>query len=484
MSSVTIGGTTLTEQDTPVIKASFEYFKSKSGVIIGGNTIYTISGTITVPDSSSSGGGGSLTGATVMSKLASIRQIGRSSECVSVNIPGFYSGRAKISNVSIEQGPDSSWVNQGAYTIEVKAPLSTLPPNDLGITVNDYVTDISISEAIEIGEDAHGFRDGEFTKTFVKFTNKISVTCQPLCPTSQSPSTLAMAVIRRLVRNGPQNPAFSSYQSWQTLLQDRSLEISNNGSVSFSSTLILLPSSSTYMALVDLNFGYSRDYSDNVKTKSIGGTITGLAPVSWGELVNLGDSCASKFANAEAAFGAIKGRYNTLGSWTGIAAELALQANCPNPTTVTGQCGTTSAANLCVEPMTSTISKNRTEGSISFNFEWSTSDTDNCNNGTKTEIIVDVEDPQPTLVEHTIIGYGTLIQNLNCATPKRVSGTLTITSNNGGCPTPASCNTGGADLMTEIGRHLNGAATFYQVGNTETTTLSSYSLKLDYVGAC
>lgn len=479
--NITIGGTTLDPKSTPVIKVSFDYFKSKSGVILGGNTIFSISGTITVEDSNG------LSGSSVMTQLKAIRDIGKTTDCVPVTIPGFYTGQAKINNVNIDQGPDPSWVNQGGYTIEVKAPLANLPPNDLGITKDDFVSDLSISESIEIGEDSHGFSflGGEFSKSFVKFTNKISVTSKPLCSSSGTSFSKAISVLKRIVKSGPQNPIFSTYQNWKTLLQDRSIELNSEGGVTFSSTLILMPPSSSYNALVDINFGHSQNYESEQETRTISGTITGLAPIAWSDLVNLGDSCsASKLSGAEAAFGAIKNRYNSLGSWAGTMLTLSKQPNCPNPATVAGQCGSSSINSLCLEPTNSVISKNRTEGTINFSFEWSTTEKDNCNsNGNKIEITIDVEDPQQTLVEHTIVRFGTLIQNINCRTAKRVSGTLSITSQGGGCPAPASCNSGGEDLSTEIARYTSDG-NYYLVGNTETTTLSSYTLKLDYVKAC
>lgn len=480
--SITIGGTTLDARFTPTIKVSFDYFKNKAGVVLGGNTIFTISGTITIDDSNA------LPGAAVMTQLKGIREIGKKTDCVPVTIAGFYSGQAKITNVSIEQGPDPSWVNQGAYSIEVKAPLENLPPNNLGITKDDFVSDLTISESLELGEDAHGFSfdGGILNKAFAKFTNRVTVTCKPLCPSSGTPFAKAMGVLRRVVKKGPQNPIFDTYKSWKTLLQDRSIELNSDGGVTFSSTIILMPPGSRFDALVDLSFGHSQTYDSESESKTVTGTITGLAPIAWSDLVNLSDSCSSsKLSGAESAFSHIKSNYNNLSSWAGQTLSLIKQPNCPDPKTAVGQCGTSSNTNsVCLEPTNSTISKNRTEGSISFTFEWSSTSKDNCNsNGNKTEIIVDVEDPQPTLVEHTVIRYGTLVQNINCKTAKRVTGTLTITSSGGGCPTPASCGGGEEDLGAEISKQT-GDGEYYLIGKTETTTLTSYSLKLDYIKAC
>jgi hypothetical protein len=487
--AISIGGITLDSDSTPVVKVTYDYFKSKSGEILGGHTVFTITGTVSVSDSSGS------SGSTVMKKLQSIRDIGTNTKCVPVNIPGYFNGQGKISNVNIEQGPDPTWVNQGAYSIELKTELANLPPNSLGITKDDAVSDISISESIEIGEDAHGFSfdGGQLSKSFVKFTNKVSVTCKPLCPTSGTPFSKALGVLRRVLKSGPQNEIFATYKTWRTLLQDRSLEMNSEGGVSFSATIILLPPSSSHNALIDLSFGHNQTYESRTENFTVSGNITGLAPIAWSDLVNLSDSCsASKLVGAESAFGYVSGKYSSLGSWAGQTLTLNEQPNCPgnNPNNSATQCGSSpfNTQINCVEPTNSTVSRNRTDGSISFTFEWASSEIDSggCSSGgNRTEIIIDVEDPQPTLVEHVIVRYGTLIQNINCSTAKRVSGTLTITSSDGdSCPPPPGCNQGNADnLMTELDKYANDG-NYYRTGYTETLSLNSYSLKIDLVKAC
>ena len=490
--AISIGGSTLDSDSTPVVKVSYDYFKSKSGEILGGHTTFTISGTVSVPDAV-----GASTGAIVMSKLGAIRDIGKNTNCVTVAIPGYYSGQGKISNVTIEQGPDPAWINQGAYSIEIKTLIDNIPPNSLGITKDDAVSDISISESIEIGEDAHGFSfdSGNLNKSFVRFTNKINVTCNPLCPTAGTPSSKSMDVLKRLLKSGPQNDIFSTYKNWRTLLQDRSLEVNSDGGVSFSATMILLPPSAPYNALVDLSFGHSQTYESKTENLTVSGTITGLAPVSWSDLVNLSSSCdGNKLAGAEGAFAYISGKYSDLNKWAGRRLTLTEQPNCPPVNTASNnnnaaQCGTSSSTTTqvgCVEPTNSTVSRNRTEGSISFTFEWASSESERggcSSNGNKTEITIDIDDPQPTLVEHVIIRYGTLVQNINCKTAKRVSGTLSITSSNGECPSPPSCNQGGGNLATELDQYIRDG-TYYKIGETETTSLNSYSLKIDYIKGC
>ncbi len=479
--AISIGGISLDSNSNPLIKVSYDYFKSQAGEIFGGNTIYTISGTISKSDD------GSSTGASVMSSLVAIRDIGKTASCINVSLSGFYSGLAKVTNVTIEQGPDPSWVNQGAYTIELKTKLDQDLQNSLGITKDDYVKELSISESIEIGEDSHAlFYNGSFSKSFVKFRNKISVTCAPLCPADGSAFSKALSVLRRLVRYGPQNPIFNEYSSWNRYLQNRSLEMNSNGGVTFTADIIMTPTCSSSAAMVDLKFGYNRTYESQTKQKTISGSITGLVSIPWGDLVTLSSTCsASKLSNAEAALGNIKSTFGSLGSWAGLSLELNLLPNCPATTTTANSCvsGSTNPTNTYIEPLSSTISKSRTDGTINFSFEWGNVDSNNgcTTNGSRTEITIDVTDPAPTLVEHVIYGYGTLIQDINCKTAKRVSGTLSITSDNGTCPAP-SCNANN-DFTTQLNTALSDG-NYLLIGNTETTSINSYQLKLDYIKRC
>jgi hypothetical protein len=155
MPTITIGGLTLDEATyAPTVNITFEYFKTDSGAIIGGHIIATIKGVVSISDNDS----GSATGSLVMSRLKGVRDLGKITQCISVNIENFtpLNGKAKITNVTIDQGPDPTWVNQGAYTIELKGLVSNLPGgNPFGITASDGVTQLSRTESIEIGDNSH-----------------------------------------------------------------------------------------------------------------------------------------------------------------------------------------------------------------------------------------------------------------------------------------------------------------------------------------
>lgn len=486
--SVMVGGLTLDDSYSPNVNISFEYFKTQSGEIIGGNQIATISGIVVVGDGPNNQ---NKTGSIVMAKLKSIRDIGRSTSCMPVNIPGFSGNEGKVTNVSIEQGPDPAWINQGAFTIEVKAPLGSIPTNSYGIVAADCVTDINRSETLEIGEDSHGFvftSDKQLSKAFVRFTDTISLTCKPLCSSNGNAGGLVFSVLQKLLKIGIDNKIFNPYKSWSKYLQNRSLEINTDGSITFKADMILTPPGQGASAFVDLSFGHSRDYQSKTTTKTTSGSVTGLASVPWSNPISLSDTfSASKLGNALGAFGHIKGKYNKLASWKGTELELIEKPNCPvqNNNSI-GQCrkdpdDDDQDKSGCVEPSMTTVSISRTDGTINFNFEWSSSTNNNecIVNGVKKEITVDITDPQPQYVEHILPSIGTLIQNLNCNNAKRVSITFSVTSPDDACNQSLGCEINeGIDI--EVSKYLSDG-TYLIIGHTKNIGTNNITIKQDFI---
>lgn len=483
---INVGSLSLDQTYAPLVNLSFEYFTTQGGEIIGGLQKYTISGVVSVSDTTNPG---SLTGSTVMSKLKNIRNLGKQPQCLDVTIPGFYTGKAKITNVSIEQGNDPSWVNQGAFSIELNAPLSSIPENSFGFTVNDFVKDVSRSEKVEIGEDSHGYvytlsgGSVKLSKAYVKFTNEIQLTCQPLCSDQAIPNTIA--ILKRIVATGPTHLAFSKYQSWRPFLQSRSLEIQTSGSVTFRCDMILVPPTVTANAFVDVSFEHSRNYDPQQQqmSKKSTGTVTGLVSVGWSDLVTLSDTCSvSKLTNAESAFSSIKNTLSSLNNWDGITLELNLLPNCP--TNLNSDCtsGFTSTSD-CYKPTNSTITKSRTEGSITFDFEWNNTSCTSFNGQTVVE--VDITEPQPNLAEFIIPDYGTLIQNLNCDTAKIISftGSTTYPGANG-CVSNIVCSANNAINAAILEYIPENDPNWLLIQNSKTSTMTSVSITKKYIRKC
>lgn len=478
--SISIGGNTLDASSSPVVNLNYEYYKTKGGEIIGGVQKYTITGTISVS------GNNSPTGSQVMAALASIRNFGREPKCVSVSIPGFFSGKGKITNVSIEQGPDPSWINQGAYSIEITAPLTSIPTNSLGLTANDSVKDVSKLEKIELGEECHGFvydsAAGILSKTFAKFTNEVTLSWQPICSDTATP---LLTVLNKLISIGPTLDAFSQFSSWGSYLQSRSFSINTDGSVSFKSEMVLIPPGASASAFVDISFELDKNYTSKTMSKKITGSINGLASVGWGGIVNLSDtSSASKLSGAETAFSSIKGAYSSLSSWSGLDLELTKLPLCPKPNT-NAACADDpedEEIDTCLIPLNSNISKNRTEGSITFDFEWASAGEACEENGINKEITVEVTEPQVTFQQFVIPDFGTLLQNLNCRTAETVQGTCTIRSS-GRCIDDLDCNCETA-LEEKINEYVPDKSKWLLITHSKQKTSNSLSLTKKYIRRC
>lgn len=421
--SVVIGSLVLTDQNAPKVRMQIEYYKTETGIIIGGKKNITVNGIVFY------GEDGSLTASNVMKQLKKIRDVGKSQSCINVVIPGYYSGNARITNVDIEQGPDPPWVNLGAFSISLEAPLDKIPPNSLGIVAQDFVKSLTFSEKIDIGEDGHGFvytKDQNLSKAYVRFSCKVSVEVDPICATTNIEN-----ILRRFIKNKPTHPLLSRYSGWKVYLQDRNYDVSGSNSVTFSTTSILLPPNRSIEAYVTLDFKHTKNYSSKEETKTTSGNIRGLVSVPWTSIISIASiNTSPRLQSAENALTYIISKFKDIKSWDGIQDyELFKYPNCPpdNNDGSGGSCKQNTQPPTkyvpCFLPSTSSIARARTDGSIDFTFEWT---SDLCNrsrtsNTTSTEISVDDQRVKPTIVEHVIPTIGMLYQDLNCYTARRIS---------------------------------------------------------------
>ena len=484
--AVTIGSLVLDdERYSPTSNISYEYYTSDSGEIIGGNIIATITGTVSVSDED-----GKKTGSVVMSRLAAIRKLGQSPTCVIVSVPNFnpLNGKAKVTNVNIDQGPDPSWVNQGSYTIELRGLVSLIPPNSFDIVASDGVVELSRTESLTIGEDSHGYvyDNTGVSKAFVRFSNSINLKCETYCGSSNQ----SLIVLRKLVRYGPSNSIFkTTYSTYKKYLQSRSLDIDTDGSISFSCDLILTPKDIVGNALVDLIFSYNRTYESKDITYVTSGTVTGLVSVDWGDLVTLNSTCSvSKLASAMGVFNTLRTKYENLNNWAGLTLTLNEKPNCPpaNQNNI-GRCenkpeGDGSTDTNHVKPSSGTISISRTDGIVNFNFEWSTTKDDGggtcIKDGIKKETTVEIIEPQPQYVEHILPGKGTLIQNLNCKSAKRVNITVSTTYPEDNCGTKTKCSSNDG-LTIAVDQYVPKNSLLIE--HTTTETKNSFTIRQNFI---
>jgi hypothetical protein len=457
---IIIGSTVLDDSYAPYVNIGYEYYKTDTGEIIGGVQILTVTGVVTIPDTDSA-----QTGSIVMRRLKIISNLGQKIECVNIQIPGAESKLGKVTNVTIDQGSDPSWVNQGAFSIEVKCPLNTIPHNSLNIVADDCVREVSRSQSIEMGEESHGgFFSPNAIKSYVKFSSTTTVTCENFCKSiTANGNDKALAVMKRIYSCAHSDPLLRSYDSYRPFLQSRSLQL-GNGTVTFTCTMILLPPASTAKALVDLQFEENVTYIKTTpqRIRKTSGTVTGLVSVPWSDIVTLPDVCAaSKYANADSAYNIIAKQYKDLIYWTGTPFD-AKNTTCPTTTPPPGGMPSSSGCSFldninsdnntnnnpkdCLIPKNSTTTKQYTDGIISFIFEWgpkNSDGSDGCDgSGGSVDTVIEKIEASPSLVYHVLPGRGTLIQNLMCLSAEQMIITTSRTNPNGSisCVTlPATC---------------------------------------------
>lgn len=414
-----------------VANSSYEYYKSDGGEIIGGVQIIKISGSVVVGSSTGN------TGGIVMSKLSSIVALGKEPQCFMVNIPGHYSGYAKIENVTTSQGSDPTWINKADFGIDLKAPLQSIPANSFGISAEDSVVEISRLSKVELPEDSHGYvySGGTFHKTYAISSTELTVKCEPIC----KPGFNFISVLSKLTKKNL-HPFLSKFSSWNQYAKNKSVQITSNNSATINTQYIITPHSAS--AFTDLTFTHDKTYGENFSIKKIiSGSITGLTDDAVFNDYGFNDTCsASRLGNAESVLSNILSRYTSLSSWEGITLELIEK---PNPFTgsSSSSCLKTSDQqqnNSCIKPNLSTIGRSRTEGVITFSFEWSTDSEGGCSNNNRItkEITIDIIEPQPQFIEHIIPWSGTLIQDLNTKNARRINVQIIKTYPEGLCGKP------------------------------------------------
>lgn len=485
---IIIGNLTLNGDNAPRVNIKFDYYKSDTNITIGGKKVITINGVVSVSDN------GGLTAANVMTQLRQIRETGRTSKCVNVSIPDIYSGKARIENINIEQGADPTWVNQGAFSIILEAPLDIIPPNPYGIVASDYVKSLSFSEKIDVGEDAHGYvytEDNNLSRAFVRFSCKVNVEVDPLCQTINN-KTLLEKTLRKFIKNAPTHQLLNKYKQWRVFLQDRSYTVSNNSADFSSSCILLSPNSRGQAAYTELNFEHKATYDKLEETKIISGNIRGLVSIPWSDIISL-NSFPSKLDSAESALSYIYNTYSDISAWKGQEYELT-RYNCPPSADPSNNpCASQGAIEKnkdCLKPISSSVSKNRTEGSIDFSFEWVNTDCSrNSPNSITMEYQIEDVKSQPTTQEHIIPTVGILLQNLNCYTARKVSFTSILNFPDNARSCGGSLNCGQDDSLNEyiakywINKGLN-PADFLMIEHTLSRTNRADTLRKSYISVC
>jgi hypothetical protein len=476
---ITIGSLSLDDSYSPVVNSSYEYYKTTGGETIGGFQLIKITGSVIVGDQDNTA-----TGAIVMGKLKGIINLGKQTKCINVTIPSFYTGKAKINGVTVDQGSDPTWINKGDYSIEIKAPLNQIPANSFNLVAKDCVTEISRSSKVELPEDSHGYiyAGGLYSKVFAVSTTSLTVKCEPLCDANNF-----FGVVNKLIKEDL-HPALGEFSSWNKFARSLSVQVGPENTATINKDYIITPHPAS--AFVDLNFGHERSYENKSKKKVVGGTITGLTNAGSFGTTTISDTCsASRLSNAESAFASISSIYSNISSWEGIELDLIEISNCPDPNAGQGEsCYEKDAdeEDPCLKPRTSSVSRSRTEGTINFSFEWNTDDSGDCGaeNGVTTDINVDIREPEPQYIEFVIPLRGTLIQNLNAVNARTINITITKSFPDNSCGAVDTCENDPQEISNIINDILNGnggVGAFLLINDKKITSTNSLVIEKGFI---
>ena len=475
MADISVNGINL--GSSPVVNLEDEFFRTGDGEIIGGVHKISINGSIV-----------EINGNLIMAKLKSIRELGNDAKCISIKT-GVYNGQAKVENVTISQGPDPAWINQGEFSIELTAPLTTIPGNRFGFVAGDNVREFSRSESVSLGDDSHGYAFSleslQLSKTFVTYSTKMSIrTHQPFC---DSKGTLAMDLLQKLVYGGPTDPSLAEYARWKIYLKSRSLDISGDGSISFSYDAILMdPTSAPLAAFVDLSFSTSDSYAPREETHTISGNIEGLSSISWKDLIILSDTCSSsKLGNAQGVYGsmsAILSDYDRAFLPNYLPMELILQANCPVKTPGQVKCNETIPIGI-KRPASSSVATNRITGIIGFTFIWSSSTQCEGEDGSTETATIDVTPTILQFVQHVIPRYGTIVQKLGSYKNERVTFNYAKEYPLGLVGLPPGCHKTIDEMINKYFQD-NPFHKYLNIEWTRNYTLTSFTEKKSYIAIC
>ena len=503
MADITIDGQNL--GTSPVVNLEDEFFRTADGEIIGGLQKISINGSIVGID-----------GTIIMDKLKTIRELGNHAICINI-ATDLYTGLAKVENVTISQGPDPAWINQGEFSIELTAPMKTIPVNRFNFVAGDNVREFSQSESLSLGDESHGYvftlvataplKSIELSKTFVKWSTKMSIRCEPFC---SSKGTDAIELLQKLLYAGP-TTSLGDYKNWTKYLGGRSLDISSDGTISFSSSVMLVdnkacdpkPNSTLVSAFVDISFATSDTYSNpKSETHTISGNIQGLSSISWTDLITLSDVCSStKLTNAITTFNLLSPilkEYEKTFLPNYLPLTLILKPNCPVLSTVTTQaCANTVAADILglLKPQSSSVSVNRITGDINFSISWSSANLgDNCvgSDGATENLSINITPAIQQFAQQAIPRFGTIMQKLGAYKNEKIN--FTYTKNGaqafGLCPappTPAGCTDTSTSFNASIKEWMDENAktkTYLRVAWTKTSTNTSYTENQDFIEIC
>lgn len=356
----------------PYVSSTYSYIKSGE-YIIGGTLNITLDGTLVSKD--------------IISKINSIVSLSSETNCINLIVgcsgsADFIEGAGKISDVSINVSDDSPFTASYSITISletVNGKPAVSPDkaflNRFGITDASFLK--SYEEQITVDGDANiiGYIDNimMLSKSFIKTSGNISIASSTtaICgDPSFNGNNQSFGLLKKRFEsltsfsfNEPNHP-LSQYAGWTKWLDNKSITIDDNGTISCSFDIYLTKGSCSPMARVDIRTEDKLDHKGNnrIPNRSISGTINGLS-LSTTELLDNKTRSNERLSNAFLVFSTIQSLIEN-GSWPGESVVLSGEegceiASCPQPPT-----------NQYYQRLSSNVSVSKVAGEISFSAEF------------------------------------------------------------------------------------------------------------------
>lgn len=442
--TVTISGKNL--KPAPFVTLSVEQYKAEE-YVIGGILLVHLNGTVVGENF-----------ADVSSQILGILKLGGDGNCHDIKIDCngsvLVDGRGRIRSVGADEGPMPSWVNIAPYTIEIEVfenngELVVKPDKRIvgWITDKEAIKDVSESISLAVSDESYAVDLagplGKVGKAHAKCTFNLSATgAGANCATASGIKIgleAAEEVIKRRLQQisimewdagalgGTQIHAeLASYKGGYYYLNFRNVEVNTfAGSITVGGELIWRPAACQYPdVFIDVNVDSKADSSGNGRTVTVSGSVQGISADNYNSIIaTMGFPTENNFRmpHAESAFARIKGGF----------AALANQYLLPKLSPSTQQ---NDLCNIPLEPekgltlISKTETRQFSQATITFNYEYSTKPTCTIEGASKVEIDAIHDKPADLVQEHTVIGRGyPLIQNLNTKTHETWSLTVTIT---------------------------------------------------------
>lgn len=487
--TVTVGGATL--DPAPFVSMSLEQYRTND-IIVGGVLIVSLNGTVYT-----TGGAGF---SDIAAKLKARLGIARNGDCIDLNIncggTTLVNGKGLIRSFSIDEGPDPTWTQIAAYSIDVEIYINegqlVVEPNQIissYITANEIIKEFSESATITVDNDAFAVDSVQGQKAgraHAKYSFNISATggsasCQNLGSGKKSGIEAAEEVVKRrlsALENGNLasslgNPTevingLTPYLSGSKYMQVRSMDADPfTGTLTVSGDLILRPSGVTYpQAFVEVTVDSRAEAAQVGRSVTVSGTIEGLYSAPFSNLItnsNFHSASTNRMANAESAFSGIKGIAQSLAT---SYLEGQITDPCASTSGLTAICsnGNTNQPTECALRLISrSVTRNFGQGTISFSDEYSTVKTCSIPGAARVESEVTHTYPTDVFAEFTIPFRGEpLLQNLGTTTKEVIAVNINLTVENMGCDISDTSGLVGcaAGLADQIGAE-EGAAGWY-----------------------